>query len=101
MYITVNEIPRIPDINKWVSVSPLRADWYSFVAELIGNPEANVIQATHGRGGNKECLQKLLNKWWNSTEAANRNWQTIVDALNNIPDAIPVVEDITDKCKIP
>ena len=72
-------------------------DWYGVAVELVGNSEANAIQTNHSGGGNKECLRKTLNKWWGTTIAANRSWQVIVDALEDI-DAVRVAEDITDKC---
>lgn len=90
--------PVVHDVMKWAKNSPLRVDWYTVAVELVGNSEANAILANHSGGGNKECLRKSLNKWWNSSVAANRNWQTIVDALEEIGDSVRVVEDIIDKC---
>ena len=74
----------ITDIMQWAKNSPLRMDWYGPAAELIGNNEANAIQANNSGGGSKECLRKLLNKWWGSSAEAVRNWQTIIDALRMI-----------------
>ena len=97
-YSLEDDDPIILDIIKWTKNSPLRVDWYTAAVDLVGNSEANAILANHSGGGNKECLRKSLDKWWNSTVAANRNWQTIVDALEKIGECVRVVEDITDKC---
>jgi len=66
--------------------------------ELVGDTQAAAIKASCGRGGNKECLREVLTKWWSSTPAANRNWQTIIDALKEINGTQRVIEDINDKC---
>lgn len=97
MYGIEDGDPAVTEFSKWAKDSPLRSNWYIMAVELVGNAEANAIQANHSGGGNKECLLKLLSKWWNTTTAANRNWQVIVDALKEI-EAIKVIEDITDKC---
>ena len=97
-YLLEEDDPVVFDVMKWAKNSPLRVDWYAVAVELVGNSEANAILANHSGGGNKECLRKSLNKWWNGTVAANRNWQTIVDALKEIGDFVRVVEAINDKC---
>ena len=84
---------------KWTNQSPLRAyDWYGMAVELIGHNEANAIHANHSGGGNRACLQILLSKWWNRSTEANRNWQIIVDTLEQIDDSVKVIESITDNC---
>ena len=97
VYILEDGEPAITDVMKWVKKSPLRVDWYEIAVELVGNNQADAIQANHSGGGNKECLRKVLNKWWSSSTESSRNWQTIVDALREI-DAVQVIEDITAKC---
>ena len=82
---------------KWARKSPLRVDWYEMAVELIGKNEADAIQANHGGGGNKECLRKVLSKWWNSTKAVDCHWQTIYDALMEV-EQVRVAENIIDKC---
>lgn len=81
---------------KWCKQSSLRSEWYGFATELVGKNEADAINRNHGGGGNKECLEKLLGIWYNST--INHSWAIIVDALDEMSADQRVIERIKSEC---
>ena len=89
--------PVITDVMSWARNSPLRVNWYEIAVELVGYNEADAIEANHSGGGNKKCLRMSLNKWWKTTDPVDRNWQTIVNALEKI-EQVALAENIIDKC---
>ena len=82
-------------LQRWSANTPLCIDWYNFAVDLLGNQEANMIRATNAGGGVRQCLQDMLNVWFNST--TDRNWQVITNALTEIK-AFPVIDSIEDEC---
>jgi len=62
----------------------------------LDQSKADVIQSKYSGGGEHSCLQEMLALWNRSTNACDRNWETIVDALKEIK-ASKVIEDIEDK----
>ena len=81
---------------KWARKSPLRTNWHGFANKLLGPNEAEALKRTLEGGGNKECLETLLGKWYNTT--VNHSWQMIVDALTEMPSAKKVLEKIKKEC---
>jgi len=98
VYILGDQEPQPDHIMKWSKQSSLRSDWYGFSTQLLDKNEADAIKRNLGGGGNKECLEKLLGTWYNST--INHSWQTIIDALNEIGGYQPVIEEITSQCAV-
>jgi len=81
---------------KWCKQSSLRSEWYGFSIQLLGKNEADAIKCNLGGGGNKECLEKLLGIWYNST--ITHNWVIIVDALDEMLADKRVIDRIKSKC---
>ena len=83
---------------RWSKDSSLRTGWYNFAVELVGKSSAEVIRATHYRGGNHSCLQRMLVAWYDST--VDHSWQMIMDALEEIEGTEPVKDAIKKECQL-
>ena len=82
-------------LQRWSAKTPLCIDWYNFAVDLLDKQKADIIKATNAGGGIRECLQKMLHVWYDST--TDHNWQVITNALTEI-EAYPVIDSIEDEC---
>ena len=86
-------------LNGWFKNSSLGDDWYDFAVDLVEKSNASSIQNQHHGGWNGFALLEILKVWYDSTVAADRSWQKIINALEEL-DKIDVIESIEKECKI-